>query len=365
MANDSRFLKSEEILRCWVENLRLDPLNPRLAETLKDATQEELIREYYTSYDLDPLLISMSHSGYFTEEPLIGVRDGPETPDPVTFTIIEGNRRLATLKILLFEWARTAAGATNLPELRTGVRERLDPVPVKEYPSRDSVIPYLGVRHIRGVKDWDALAKARYVRWLRNSGYSLSEIARLVGDRGDVVRRWLLSLFVLEQANEVSPNQWNEATRDFKFSWLYTSLGYANVKKYLGLPLDRMSDPEPNPVNQEHLSSLSAHMNDIYGPPPGDPAKAVVKDSRELRRLAAVYGSNEALDALRGGADLAVAYGRSAGEQEELIDTLQRANVALDSANAVAHRHTELEQAHRLAERAVQSAQNVARTLRG
>ena len=359
-SNDSSV---EEIHSYRIEDLRLDPHNPRLAETMQGASQHELIREYYRSYDLDPLLLSMAQSGYFTEEPLIGVREQQQESGNTTFTIVEGNRRLAALHILLFDWAREAAGPLQLPEINDEIREKLNPVPVKEYPSRDSVIPYLGVRHIRGVKDWDALAKARYVRWLLDRGYSIASISRLVGDRGDVVRRWLLTLYVLEQANSLSPDQWNEAPKEFKFSWLYTALGYANIKTYLGLALDRLSDPEPNPVSQGHTDRLTAHMKDLYGPPPGDSAKAVVKDSRELRRLAAVYGSEEALDTLRGGASLTVAYERSAGEEQELVDSLQKANVALDSANAIAHRHKGQAEARRLAQRAAESAQNVAKTL--
>ena len=169
------------ILGCEVENLRLDPQNPRLAETLQDATQEELIQEYYLAYDLDPLLISMSHSGYFSEEPLIGVRDGNDAMGRATFTVVEGNRRLAALQMLQFEWAWKAAGSPSLPVISDNVLPKLNPVPLKEYPSRIEVIPYLGVRHIRGVKDWEALAKARYVRWLRESHYKIAEISRLVG----------------------------------------------------------------------------------------------------------------------------------------------------------------------------------------
>ena len=72
-------------------------------------------------------------------------------------------------------------------------------------------------------------------------GILLRAIARLVGDRGDVVRRWLLTLYVLDQANRVSETPWNEAINEFKFSWLYTSLGYARVREYLGLQETRQA----------------------------------------------------------------------------------------------------------------------------
>ena len=226
---------------------------------------------------------------------------------------MEGNRRLAALQILLFDWAREAVGAAELPVVAAPARDKLNPVPVKEYFSRADVVPYLGVRHIRGVKDWDPLAKARYVRWLRNEGYSVREIVRIIGGRRDVVQRWLLTLFAMEQANKVSDSPWTESPDEFKFSWLYTSLGYARVRDYLGLGEESMSDPQPNPVDVDNVDVLIQHMHDLYGPPPGNPQLAKIRDSRELRQLAAVYASPQALDLMRAGEPLSEAYSRSVG----------------------------------------------------
>ena len=365
----------DEILWCSVQNLRLDPRNPRLARAFRDASQEDLLKALQHSHDLEPLILSFAQSGYFTQEPLIGVRQdgdpsGEETRqifDPAAgiFVVVEGNRRLAALKILLFDWAREAVGIPNLPDIDDQIRQRLNPVPLKEYPSREDVIPYLGVRHIRGSKDWEALAKARYVEDLKDAGYSLRDIARLVGDRGDVVRRWLLTLYVLDQANTVSEIPWNEAVNEFKFSWLYTSLGYARVREYLGLQETIRQNPGPNPVSDGFTRSLIDHMQDLYGPPPGDSVKAAVPESRHIRRLAAVYASTEALDILRGGGSLEDAYSRSSGEQEELLDHLRQANVSLERANAMAHRHKDDADAIRRAEQAAGTANNIVQVLKG
>ena len=409
----------DEIRWCSVENLRLDPRNPRLARALRDASEEDLLKALHQSHDLEPLILSFAQSGYFTQEPLIGVPQdsgtkneaaqqngefddedhqidvgsGDETNhllgldaegndqldggsddgtdqqdgdlDDRVFVVVEGNRRLAALKILLFDWAQKAVDISNLPDVGEEVRLRLNPVPVKEYASREEVIPYLGVRHIRGSKDWEALAKARYVEDLKEAGYSLREIARLVGDRGDVVQRWLLTLYVLDQANRTSETPWNEAIGEFKFSWLYTSLGYARIRQFLGLEENSRQDPQPDPINDSFTRPLIDHMQDLYGPPPGDPSKAAVPESRHIRRLAAVYASTEALDVLRGGGSLEDAYSRSSGEHEELLDHLRQANVSLERANGMAHRHTEDAEAIRRAEQAAGTANNIVRVLKG
>ena len=353
-----------EIQTCWVEDLLLDPQNPRLARTLVEASQEELLLALYRTHDLEPLILSLSQSGYFTEEPLIGVRQS-DAPDENVFVIVEGNRRLAALKVLLLDWAQHVVGMPGLPELSEGIRGRLNPVPVKEYPTRADVIPYLGVRHIRGVKDWDALAKARYVEQLIIEDYSIRSISRLVGDRGDVVRRWLHTLYVLDQANSLSNPPWNESPGEFKFSWLYTALGYANVREYLGLAEDARQNPTLNPVKPDHIEFLIDHMNDLYGPPPGDPHRAKVPESRAIRSLAACYGRPESIDILRGGGTLEDAYARSSGEQEELLDNLRRSNVSLERANAMAHRHRQDGPAIEAAVRAAGTADNIVKVLKG
>ena len=345
-----------------VEKLRLDPENPRLAETLRDASQQELLEAFYSSYDLEPLFLSMSQHGYFSEEPLIGIRskagalDDEDAADDEICTIVEGNRRLATLQILLFGWAREAVNADDLPEIDPEVRNKLNPVPVKEYLSRAEVVPYLGVRHIRGVKDWDPLAKARYVRWLKVEGYTLRDIVRIVGGRRDVVQRWLLTLYALEQVNTGSDSKWDESPDAFKFSWLYTALGYIRVRAFLGLDDDALTDPRPNPVDQENMPLLIEHMHDLYGPPPGISTRAKVQDSREIRQLAAVYASPDSIDALRAGATLAEAFSRSVGEEEQLLDYLCRINRDLEQSISIAHRHKGHAEISRLADRAAVAA---------
>ena len=350
---------------CDIRNLRLDPENPRLAETLQNASQCDLLRAFYDSYELDPLFQSLSQHGYFNEEPLIGVRTSERVTSPPIFTVVEGNRRLAALQILLLSWARDAADASELPEIAANIKPRLNPVPVKVYGSREDVVPYLGVRHIRGVKDWDPLAKARYVRWLKDQGYTVQEIVRNISSRRDVVQRWLLTLYVLEQANVISDSAWDDDPNKFKFSWLYTALGYARIRTYLGITSDNQTDPRPGPVRPERHAHLISHMGDLYGPPPGDSQEAQVKDSREIRRLAAIYESQDSLDALRGGATLEEAYARSVGEVEELRDYLRQINQALEHSLGMAHRHANNDEVLRLAERAKGTLDSLLKNLGG
>src|SRR4051794_40767901 len=87
-----------------VAELLLDPENPRLPADLDNLNQHALVRYFDDSYNLDELADSMLKEGFFGEEPLLTI---PGT-DGGTRIVVEGNRRLATLKLLLDADARAA-----------------------------------------------------------------------------------------------------------------------------------------------------------------------------------------------------------------------------------------------------------------
>ena len=348
-----------------VADLRLDSLNPRRTDREINKTQADLLVELYRRFDLDDLLASLAENGYFSEEPLIAIPDdGNDTSTP-PFTVVEGNRRLAALKVLLFVEDRDVVRPRQLPEISEYAETLLNPVPVKIYATRREVHPYLGVRHIAGIKPWEALAKAKYVRSLLEQGYSLPEVARRVGSgkRTDVVRRWLLTLYSLEQANQEANEPWDEVDEHFGFSWLYTSLGYRSVRDYLGIPNEVFSDPGKEPVPNESINHLLEHMSDLYGPPPGRPREAAVRESRQIKDLASVYGSNDALASLRSGGSLRVALRKTVDEETQLVDLLRQASYDLMEANGLAPHHAGHQEAGRQARRCRETSEALVSTL--
>lgn len=352
------------ILMVSVEQLRLDPDNPRLASPGSDVDQDTLLKELYDDFALEDVITSLSRNGYFGEEPLIGVPvDGPDGQQE--FVVVEGNRRLAALKLLLFETNRTSVAAKDIPQPSPEILLKLNPVPLAPFESRKELIPYLGVRHIIGVKQWKSIAKARFMDLLLTTeDYSMDEIGNVVGNRTEVVQRWLLTLYVLNQANRISDqNPWSEISKGFKFSFLYTGLGYLNIRQYLDIPLDVVRNPVENPVPAEKQENLIHHMTDMYGPAPGR-GRGKVSDSRTIRQLAGVYESEPALNVLRGGATLEEAYRKTRGEAQELLDLLREATFRLDQANAIAHYHTDQLEAATLVQRIQEAAEHLMVTFR-
>src|SRR4051794_1303207 len=78
-----------------IEELILDAQNPRLPEELQGGAQGPVLRYLADNGAIGELVRSMADNGYFEHEPLI------VTPADSKYIVLEGNRRLAALKILL------------------------------------------------------------------------------------------------------------------------------------------------------------------------------------------------------------------------------------------------------------------------
>jgi hypothetical protein len=187
-----------------IGRLHLDPENPRLPEEAQGSKEDELLQHLFTHFDLEEIAAPMAQNGYFDEEPLVAVpvdlpqklQSAPGEPaseaylaflDKAEFTVVEGNRRLATARILREPSTRQKLRARGWPEISDAVRHDLDELPVIIYPTRKEVLAYLGVRHITGNKKWDSYAKARYIVAMLDQGHTVDDIVREVGDRSQGV----------------------------------------------------------------------------------------------------------------------------------------------------------------------------------
>ena len=97
-----------------LDKLFLDASNPRLAELgiSKDASQPELLKALWDEMAVEEVAMSIAYSGYFEHEPLF-VEDSGDG----TYVVIEGNRRLAAVKLLVDTSLRQKVKATKLPAI--------------------------------------------------------------------------------------------------------------------------------------------------------------------------------------------------------------------------------------------------------
>lgn len=335
-------------LNIVASNLHLDPLNPRLPEDIQGKSEEEINYALYRFFDVDELAYSMAENGYFDEEPLVAIPNNlPEKfqnidsneltgnseyeafiQNPTThFTVVEGNRRLSTIKLLLSDDLKHKFKIRSLPEISEEIRNDISILPVIIYPKRTEVLPYLGVRHISGIKKWEPYAKARYVAKMVEQGFTIDDIQKQVGDRNNSARKIYLCYQLIDLAKyEFDLN--TEKAENF-FSYLLLASGQGSIKDYLGIE-KRLQDIDlTNPIPNEKKQNLKNIFSWLFGE--GKEKLPVIKESRDItEKLSPVLRNAAATTYLLNTRDLSEAYERSDGEQDLLKKYLMKANSLLE-----------------------------------
>ena len=313
----------ETMTRVSVDRLRLDRENPRLVGEVADPSDEWIIARLYRSAELDELLQSISTNGYLDIEPLVVLR----APSDDALIVLEGNRRLATLRLLREPALKQKIASAeklhiSVPAVDDGLRATFEHVSVYPVASREHARAFIGFKHINGPAKWDAYAKARFAAdWYRagrDDGVDLEQIAAAVGDRHDTIKRMVSAIYVLEQARENGLFAIEDRyARKFNFSHLYTALSRSQYMEFLGLEAAwARHDPRSDQIPREKLHRLKQVLVWIYGSKT-DGAEPVVKSQNpDIKRLGEV---------------LANAEGRHVLEQERSLDTAHASTMSADT----------------------------------
>ena len=280
--------------------------NPRLFLE-HEQSEEDLILRLWRDFAVDEVALSIAYNGYFRHEPLFVTTEGDK------HVVVEGNRRLAAVLLLLSGELREQVGATDLPAISSARAKELKKLPIIKC-QRSGVWQYIGFKHVNGPQPWRSYAKAQYVAWVHNElGIPLDDIARTIGDRHMTVHRLYRGLMVLRQAEQAEvfdlENRWS---KHFPFSHLYAGLDYPNIRSFLGL--DKDSDFCKDPVPSSHISNLGYLCLWLYGQKPTRPL--IQFQTSDLRKLEEVIGNDDGLKALKRGLPLDVAVDISIGDEK-------------------------------------------------
>jgi hypothetical protein len=304
-------------------SLRLDAKNPRLFLE-DDLSDIDLIRILWREFAVDEVALSIAANGYFVHEPLFVAFEDDN------YVVVEGNRRLAAVRLLLDSQLQDEINA-ELPPISSERMEELQNLPVVECTRRE-VWRYLGFKHVNGSQTWQSYAKAQYVAWLRNElNIPLDNIARSIGDRHWTVRRLYRGLMVLRQAENlgvfVLKDRWKV---HFSFSHLYTGLGYPNIQAFLGI--NDVNSFVVNPVREGFVTNLADLLLWLYGRQSSGIEPLIKSQNPDLRTLESVIGSASGLAALKQGLPLRVAHDISLGDERIFKGHLIEARYRLQEA---------------------------------
>lgn len=316
-----------------LKDLFLDPENPRLPSNVGRSQQEML--NYLAKYtSIEDLMNAIAENDYFAGEPLIAFKkDGKHF-------VVEGNRRLTALKLITDPHIISSPG-NRILEISQNARHKPNIIPVITVSSREAAIPYLGYRHITGVKQWEPLAKARYIRSVLSTvnqelpiNDRLKEVANIVGNRRDHIRRNLEALNVyevIERNDFFGIESLNET--NIKFAVLSTALSDERFGEFIGLESGSESAiTEPDSLDRSRVKELTEwiYKKDKDG-------KSRLGESRNLKYLGAVISNNKAIEAFRRGTTLASAYRMTQFAGEDFLTYLYEAeNLIMEATSLVA-----------------------------
>lgn len=319
-----------------LDELSLDPLNPRLGRNVADPklTQAQVL-DRMKDWTLDELAVSFVESGFWPQEALLVVKE--ELGGKQRLVVIEGNRRLAALQCL----KRAIDGKLDSARWKEIARSGSPPaqlfqrIPYILIDSRKDVRAFLGFRHVTGIKEWKPAEKAQYIAHLiEEDKMTYEHVMRKIGSKTPTVRQNYITyrLFLqMEDDESISVEQVEE-----KFSVLYLSLRTSGVRKYLQIDIEADPRDARTPVPKSRLDALRHFALWLFG---NDSTPPLVGDSRQVDQFGAMLESKKAVEYLERSEkpSFDVAFRISGGDEPHLVNLIETAADNIETALSRAH----------------------------
>lgn len=306
------------------QELSFDANNPRLGA--ENMSQDEILERLWRNFAVDEIAMSVAANGFFGYEPIFVINEGGMK------VVVEGNRRLAAVRLLTDANARTKLKATDLPKPSSAALATLDALPVI-VTTREDIWRFIGFKHVNGPQAWDAVAKAEYIVWVHNQlSVPLAEVAVQIGDKHATVARLYNARMALDQVEAAGTwsrdDRWNKR---FYFSHLYTGLGYKGIQAFLGIDATKGATSDA-PVPKTKIDELGELCVWLFGSKSRNEKPLIRSQNPDLRTLDDVLQNTNGIAALRQGLGLTVSLDIARGDQQILREKLVASKSTLQDA---------------------------------
>lgn len=309
--------------------LLLDPKNPRLRRDEENSDQSRLIEIMVTRFKVEELAESILASGYLPFDPMIAYRG-----DDQVF-VREGNRRLASIKLLLdpdLAPPRQQSKWRELHErLSPDTRAQIERLDVTVYDDIDDIelTSYIGFRHVTGVLQWPPLEKASFIALMIDHGMDYRAIAERLGSYPRHVERHFIAHQIVQQAVEGDVPGFQNL--EGSFGILLRALQAPGVTDFIGVTYPGDPQASRTPVPTARWENFKDFIRWTFG---ADEAPRVLPDSRKLTEWGEILRSPEAVRYLRLTAEPRYerAWFNSGGQTESVRENLWSAAYRLEEA---------------------------------
>lgn len=151
-----------------VNDLVLDTKNVRLGTEYN--SQDEIINDLFINENAMNILENILQNGYFPDEPPVVVKEKSQ------FIVLEGNRRVVSLKAMISPAIAPSKYATRIKKLMSGYSP-IETITVHIATSRDEAMEYLASKHTKTTRrPWSALRRAYFYYAQKEQGQSVEKL---------------------------------------------------------------------------------------------------------------------------------------------------------------------------------------------
>jgi hypothetical protein len=230
-----------------VTGLELDPLNPRMPGIAQNLSMRDIVAaliEHEEVYGLAKSIVDFG--GLYPSERLIVVEENGEK------VVVEGNRRLAALKLL----HSPDVAPPNWVEKFRNLSNKLDPhliekVEIVTAPSRAAAARVIVARHTgEAIRRWSPAQQARFIRTLVKGDLTIEEVAEDIKLSPGEIREFLRTDTMFRLAHIMPLDEAARAALDNKEKFPVATLQRLTQSteglNFLGITFD----PDGNTVGQ-------------------------------------------------------------------------------------------------------------------
>jgi hypothetical protein len=321
---------------CPLDLLTLDLDNPRLqtGSDLPASSENEVIESLTEIAALDELVTSICTNTYLNLEPLIIIGKNDSGP----FKVLEGNRRLAAIKLINNPVQAEELGIKLPKTISKKVYESFSKVLVNRVAKPEDAREFIGFKHINGPQRWDAYAKAKYVtNWYKSNQGSITidEIAAKMGDNNNTLRSYIYAILILDQAKDSGVWSLNDRPTSkgrFGFSHLYTAISREEFQDFLGLTSGWSNKPPLKPIAKPNLENLGEVLGYLYGSISDDRTSLIKSQNPDLKDIGLAIVNPDARLILKNRGSLDDARDALKNPTDAFHDALVSANLRLTKA---------------------------------
>lgn len=311
--------------------LSLDQANPRFGLAHAD-TEAEALEILAETANLKELWDSIAERGYEPFEPLVAMEEGGR------LVVLEGNRRLAAVKLLLDpDLLNKEAARRRIPRLPADKLATCQHLPVILVRSREEAAGYIGFKHVNGPARWSSLAKAKFgvdfyesLSQQQSPHERMKSLTKQLGDSRGLIVRLLVAYKIVLQCSHLGIFERLDIDEgDIEFSHLYTLINNPDSRAFIGLSRAPLSESmiRDNPVPDTHHAELAQLMSWLYG------ERSVIKaQGTDRPRLQRVLASDAGLRELKVTGDLGSAEAVAGLKSDDWLEMLAKAATILTKA---------------------------------